>query len=446
MRTQPENLIIKVGGSPLETPEFIALKTEFNKLNHPARPEMSWVLIESLCVTLFKSHGIDLQSSVYYTIARLQLHGLSGFTEGCELLANVVVTQWDNLWPEQTHYRADIFNWFNSRAGATLRQLNFETSDLRLIYRSERALQLIIDKLAQTTWSKIPKLENLLWFFQNAAKNLEQREDLLHQNKAPTVKLPPLVYIQQSEIHQEQQPQPIVIEKNINPEQKTEQPNPVIQKKMSAVNGFLIGLFSSAVLFVGIGYAIYYQLKQEIVAMTSVPAGAAAQWLYQPEIATYADNLNLLEKQSPIFNLKLSDSLVDKAKKLWPNNADQTYASRNWHNLITTRLENTPINDSWSETASLLQQLSDKIVMQERNRGSFTLSYLKTSIYDIQKQHNKNIPIEEKLREFSVQIDNGQPISPTLINNIDAQIHGLLARYYDLQQQAEKQGLKPNLY
>ncbi|WP_263405777.1 hypothetical protein [Providencia stuartii] len=42
MSTQSENLVIKVGGSPLETPEFIALKTEFNKLNHPARPEVSW--------------------------------------------------------------------------------------------------------------------------------------------------------------------------------------------------------------------------------------------------------------------------------------------------------------------------------------------------------------------------------------------------------------------
>lgn len=31
-----ESLVIKIGGSPLDTPEFIALKTEFNKLSHPA--------------------------------------------------------------------------------------------------------------------------------------------------------------------------------------------------------------------------------------------------------------------------------------------------------------------------------------------------------------------------------------------------------------------------
>lgn len=48
--------------------------------------------------------------------------------------------------------------------------------------------------------------------------------------------------------------------------------------------------------------------------MASVPEGAAAQWLYKPELTTYADNLGLLEKQSPIFTLKLADSLVDVAK------------------------------------------------------------------------------------------------------------------------------------
>lgn len=442
MSKQSENLVIKVGGSPLETPEFIALKAEFNKLNHPARPEVSWTLIESLCLTLFKTHGIDLQSGIYYTIARLQLHGLNGFTEGCELLASVVVTQWDRLWPEQPHHRADILNWFNSRAGSALRQITFDTTDLRLIYRSERALQLIIDKLEQTTWSKIPKLENLLWFFQNSAKSLEQRENSLNQIKSNAVKLPPLVYIQQPNSQQEQPIQSIIIE---TPTQHDPAPIPV-QAKTSATTGFFIGLLSSVVLFAGIGYALYYPIKQEMLAITSVPEGAAAQWLYKPEVTTYADNLSLLEKQSPIFTLKLADSLVESAKKLWPNNADQAYASRNWQNLLTTRLENAPIDDSWSQTASLLQQLSDKIVMQERNRGSFTLSYLKTAIYDIQKQHNKRSPIEEKLRELSMQIDSGQPISPTLISNIDGQINGLLARYYDLQKQAEESGLKPNSF
>lgn len=192
-----ESLVIKIGGSPLDTPEFIALKTEFNKLSHPARPEISWTLIESLCLSLFKNHGIDLQSGAYYTIARLQQHGLSGFTEGCELLANVIVTYWDSLWPEKPNQRTEVLNWFNTKASALLRQQSYQAKDLRLIYRSERALQLIIDKLAKTTWEKLPKIENLLWFFQNLAKQIEKQEKQTQQDSAEPVSVPPLVCIQQ---------------------------------------------------------------------------------------------------------------------------------------------------------------------------------------------------------------------------------------------------------
>ena len=435
-----ESLVIKIGKSPLDTPEFIALRAEFNKLNHPARPEVSWTLIESLCLTLFKTHGIDLQSGAYYTIARLQLHGLNGLTEGIELLASIIVTQWDSLWPEQPHQRTDALNWFNTRASASLRQITYTNSDLRLVYRSERALQLIIDRLAQTTWSKLPKLENLLWFFQNTAKSLELSENTLAQKNSSPTNLPPLVYIQQPRSHSEQVAPTIILEAA-----EPVAPLPKLQK-MSASKGFFLGFVASAVLFSLAGYGAYYFFKQEINAITAVPEGAIAQWLYNPELSTYADSLNFLEKKSPVLALQLMNNVVETAKLRWPNNADQAFASRNWQNQLTTQLENAPINDSWSETALLLQQLSDKIVQQERNRGSFTLSYLKTAVYDIQKQHNKAVPIEEKLRNFSIQIDSGQPISPAVITNIDAQINGLLARYYELQKQAEKQGLKPSSY
>ncbi|CAR41711.1 conserved hypothetical protein [Proteus mirabilis HI4320] len=436
-----ESLVIKIGGSPLDTPEFIALKTEFNKLSHPARPEISWTLIESLCLSLFKNHGIDLQSGAYYTIARLQQHGLSGFTEGCELLANVIVTYWDSLWPEKPNQRTEVLNWFNTKASALLRQQSYQAKDLRLIYRSERALQLIIDKLAKTTWEKLPKIENLLWFFQNLAKQIEKQEKQTQQDSAEPVSVPPLVCIQQPSKTTDKAAPTFVIE--------TPQPASsftVVAKKMSATRGFIWGCVLSCILFLAIGFGVHLYLKQEMNAITSIPEGAAAKWLFKPQLNSYEYHLALLEKRSPLSNLRLIDTMQEKAKNAWPTDAEQIYFTRNWQNLYQTRLENMPINDSWSETATLLQQLSNKIVQQERNRGSFTLSYLKTAIYDIQKQHNKVEPIEEKLRQLAVQIETGQPISPATLNNIDNKINGLLARYYDLQKQAEQQGLKPGSY
>ena len=441
MNTPNEKFVIKIAGSPLDIPEFIALKAEFNKLNHPSQPEISWTLIGSLSLTLFKTHGIDLQSGTYYTLARLHLDGLNGFTEGCELLANIVVSQWDNLWPTQPNHRYEVLNWFNTKASALLRQLTFSPVDLRLIYRSERALQLIINQLAHTDWPKLPKLENLLWFFQNVAKTLEQNTKSSTQNSSNnTIKIPPIVYISASD-----KPKENNISNPITEVILSNDP-PIEKKLMSAKKGFFIGLLSSSTIFITIGAVLYLPMQKELSAITAQPEGAITQWLYQPNISSYANNLVLMEKQSPIFTLRKSEQMLDVAKKLWPNNADQSYATRQWQNILTTRLENAPIDSSWSDTNKLIQQLSDRIVQQERNRGSFTLSYLKTAIYEIQKSHNKSIPIENKLYAFSQEINKEQSISPALINNLDTDINGLLARYYLLQKEAEELGLKPYSY
>lgn len=441
MNTPNEKFVIKIAGSPLDIPEFIALKAEFNKLNHPSQPEISWTLIGSLSLTLFKTHGIDLQSGTYYTLARLHLDGLNGFTEGCELLANIVVSQWDNLWPTQPNHRYEVLNWFNTKASALLRQLTFSPVDLRLIYRSERALQLIINQLAHTDWPKLPKLENLLWFFQNVAKTLEQNTKNSTQNSSNnTIKIPPIVYISASD-----KPKENNISNPITEVILSNDP-PIEKKLMSAKKGFFIGLLSSSTIFITVGAVLYLPMQKELSAITAQPEGAITQWLYQPNISSYANNLVLMEKQSPIFTLRKSEQMLDVAKKLWPNNADQSYATRQWQNILTTRLENAPIDSSWSDTNKLIQQLSDRIVQQERNRGSFTLSYLKTAIYEIQKSHNKSIPIENKLYAFSQEINKEQSISPALINNLDTDINGLLARYYLLQKEAEELGLKPYSY
>ena len=58
-------------------PEFSAIREEINKINHPARPEVNWRLIESLALTLFRTNGVDLQTTAYYALARTQKHVLA---------------------------------------------------------------------------------------------------------------------------------------------------------------------------------------------------------------------------------------------------------------------------------------------------------------------------------------------------------------------------------
>ncbi|KAA1195089.1 VasL domain-containing protein [Photorhabdus heterorhabditis] len=445
MSEHPENLIIRAGGNPMNLPAFTAIREEINKINHPSQPAVNWQLIESLALTLFRSHGVDLQSAIYYTLARMQLSGLSGFTEGCELLAGVIVSQWDELWPPQPTVRTEMLDWFNTRSGNALRQHDYTTRDLRMIYRAERALQLIVDRLQQSDLKRLPKVENLLWFFQNTAKKLESAR-IIPKPAAKPVQMPPLVYLANTE------PEPAEPETSYDtsyddqPKVQVLFPEPP-PRSMNALQGFGLGVLLGVFVLTGSWLGFYKPLQQQLTALTGTQDGARLAWLYQPDLQTYGQQLTRLTDTSPLVVLQNAEQLTDIAQKTWPLDNKQQHETDRWRQLQAVRLENAPVQGSWHQTQHQLQQLADKILEQERNRGSFTLSYLKTAIYQIQNSHNREVPLEELLRQFSTAIEQGQTVSPALIKKTDDRFNALLSRYYTLQKDAglttQKQPLNP---
>lgn len=117
---------------------------------------------------------MDLHTATYYTLARTRNQGLAGFCEGAELLAAMIIHEWDKFWPQSGPARTEMLDWFNTRTGNILRQqVSFSENDLSLLYRTERALQLICDKLQQVELKRQPRVENLLYFVQNTRKRFE---------------------------------------------------------------------------------------------------------------------------------------------------------------------------------------------------------------------------------------------------------------------------------
>ncbi|MBS9424268.1 VasL domain-containing protein [Photorhabdus caribbeanensis] len=439
MSERPENLIIRAGSNPMNLPAFTAIREEINKINHPSQPAVNWPLIESLALTLFRSHGVDLQSAIYYTLARMQLSGLAGFTEGCELLAGVMVSQWDELWPPQPSVRTDLLDWFNTRCGNALRQHDYTARDLRMIYRAERALQLIVDRLQQSDLKRLPKVENLLWFFQNTAKKLEQTR-ILPKPAAKPVQMPPLVYLASTE------PAPSEPDTGDDAGYAPSQPKVQVRfpapppRPMSALQGFGLGLLLGVFVLTGSWLGLYRPLQQQFTALTDTPDGARLAWLSHPDLTTYARQLTQLADTSPLVVLQQAEQLTDRAQKTWPQDRRQQQETQRWQQLQSIRLENAPVSGSWQQTRHQLQLLADKILEQERNRGSFTLSYLKTAIYQIQHSHNRDVPLEELLRQLSAAVEQGQTVSPALIKKTDDRFNALLSQYYALQHAA---GLTP---
>ncbi|PHM50411.1 VasL domain-containing protein [Xenorhabdus miraniensis] len=442
MSGHPENLIIRAGGSPLNLPEFAVIRDEINKTSHPAQPEVNWPLVESLSLTIFKTNGVDLQTAIYYTLARMQLNGLAGFTEGCELLAGVIVSEWDTLWPPQPQVRTDLLEWFHTRTGSVLRQMDFAAGDLRMIYRAERALQLIIDRLQQSDLKRLPRVENLLWFFQNAAKKLEKPRQAVKPASQP-VQMPPLVYLsQQSEAEPETAPPPPRTDSppaaDLPPRVRVQFPEPP-PKGLSAWQGFGLGALLGLLVLVGSWLLFYKPLQQQFNAITAQPAGARLAWLYQPKLEHYQNQLDRLAETPPLATWEAARILKGTAEQHWPMSPSQRLITRQWEQEMAARIDSVPLKGSWNTTRDQLQQLADKILLQERTRGSFTLSYLKTAVYDIQRSHGSDIPLEELLRQLSVYAAKGDSAPPVLLKGIDERFNALLGRYDRLRQATEQQ-------
>ncbi|MGE9093644.1 type VI secretion system ImpA family N-terminal domain-containing protein, partial [Escherichia coli] len=133
---------LKTGGDPRSLPDYAALRDEISKLTHPARPDVDWRYVETLCLRLYEHNGVELQTASWYTIARMHTTGLSGLNEGLALIAALTRHHWSVMWPLNTHARLEIITSLFNRLQKTLRAMPPDDRDnLPLLYQTETFLK-----------------------------------------------------------------------------------------------------------------------------------------------------------------------------------------------------------------------------------------------------------------------------------------------------------------
>lgn len=167
---------LKTGGDPRHFAEFSALRNEIGKLHHPARPDVDWTRVEQLCLALFRQNGVELQTTVDFTLARTHVAGLAGLCEGLELLAGLLSHQWSTLWPPQTHARVELLAWLSDRLQQVWRTMTLCYGDLALVYRAEQALEQLCTQLQTLELKHLSKLDGVRLMLHNAALRLESAE------------------------------------------------------------------------------------------------------------------------------------------------------------------------------------------------------------------------------------------------------------------------------
>ncbi|HAV9752845.1 TPA: ImpA family type VI secretion system protein [Escherichia coli] len=141
---------LKTGGDPRSLPDYAALRDEISKLTHPARPDVNWRYVETLCLRLYEHNGVELQTASWYTIARMHTTGLSGLNEGLALIVALTRHHWSVMWPLNTHARLEIITGLFNRLQKKLRAMPPDDRDnLPLLYQTETFLKALSDTFAR---------------------------------------------------------------------------------------------------------------------------------------------------------------------------------------------------------------------------------------------------------------------------------------------------------
>lgn len=418
--------ITVTGRDPRDLPEFVAIREEINKANHPAQPELNWRLVESLALAIFKTHGVDLHTASYYTLARTRLRGLAGFCEGTELLSAMLSHEWNTFWPQSGPARTEMLDWFNTRTGNILRQqLSFAEPDLPLLMRAEQALQLICDKLQQVELKRQPRVENLLYFVRNTRTRLEPPAENRAGNTTQTT-VRTLVYAPETAASPATSsatpPLPAL------PEMKVEVRSAAVNSARSGntAKGFILGVACSAVVAAALWGWKVYPVTQQLVKVSDTAQGAATLWLASPGLESYGQSLQQLLDAPALQPLETGMQMVRTADSRWAESLQQQQASAQWNETLKTRAQASPQLRGWLQTRKDLHAFAD-LVMQREKEG-LTLSYIKNVVWQAERGLGEETPVESLMTQYQDARAQGQN-TDALEKQINERLNGVLSRW-----------------
>ncbi|MBP8127583.1 MAG: type VI secretion system ImpA family N-terminal domain-containing protein [Aeromonadaceae bacterium] len=469
-QNQPGQQALKVGRDPRMLPEYEALRAEINKLSHASRPEVDWLKIHQLASQIFEKQGVDLQTAIYFTLARSRLKGLDGFTEGCEFLANLIVTQWDSFWPpvHQERARIEMLDWFIARISDVIRQYPISHDDKRLVYRCERALQLMSEKLHNVGLSRIPRVENLVHFIEGYTHLFDETEIVIVSDEPgfkEDMQIPPMVFFSSDINHDgatsSVSDQPHLPQGSILVGREKGQVKPTVlkiehhHKQRPAWFWFGCGLLSCALPMIGwLGWQ-HQQREQELALQQLLQPAAelpsvlsyndirharitlgeqALQGMESELVSRYQAQMERLEQTSPLYWYRYGEGLRSSLQMLYPDSLAVKALEKQWQSALVNQDVNSSGLPTYLKARSRVDALLDELLKLERQRKTVTISYLKSELYEVQKNLMQTTPFSLRLSELEAKKAAQEPIALAELKGLESDLKSLNIRLYQLQQ------------
>lgn len=173
-----------------DTSGYQQVRSEINRRTNPLAGGIDWEKVLTFCEKLGQKEGFDLLLAVYYTVAAVKMQGLKGLSDGLEIQAAVINHQGQNSsFPAAK--RIDLFNWMIGHIGSEIRALKPGITQLRELYRCERACTALYELLTDIQPDNVPDLEAV-------AFHIFEHIDALEHPVAPEQKIVKLTTVNKS--------------------------------------------------------------------------------------------------------------------------------------------------------------------------------------------------------------------------------------------------------
>jgi type VI secretion system protein VasL len=422
-------------------PEHSALRAELAKLSHPARPDVNWQYIETLCLNLFERNGVEMQTAAWYTEARTRLAGVHGLNEGLAIITALMTYQWGALWPQATHARMDILCGLSHRLQQLLRTLTLDYADLNALYQVEKHLSELGELLQRLELKYVSQIDALRNQLHAAAVRLENSNATTGNNDMTTsgIGLPTTVSIQANPrttwvyVAQEE---PVVRVETITVPVQTKPWKPFIAGITTMLVVGSISLYSWN--YLHRSDPVQVQLRASVAPLPMVLSAEQIQSLQRQTPEWLKEDAYPLEVQQrltqlaalpPGWALEYGNQLVGQVQALWPQTPLGGQMATRWQQHLKDTAMSPENLKGWHQGMGQLQQLIDRLNGLDEKRGKYmTVSELKTVVFGIQQSFNKTVPAEEQLR----RLDNSP--SPAQAYQAEAHLKQLISRYALLKQ------------
>ena len=415
---------LKTGGDPRSLPDYAALRDEISKLTHPARPDVDWRYVETLCLRLYEHNGVELQTASWYTIARMHTTGLSGLNEGLALIAALTRHHWSVMWPLNTHSRLEIITGLFNRLQKTLRAMPPDNRDnLPLLYQTETFLKALSDTLARHELKQSSKVALPEAMVKGYITRLEN-QPVQGEVSSPVTLLAQALRLEAPDV-QEHQTLPHSRLVYVVSETKTE-PTLFLQKSpLTFLKTFVTGV-CTALLAVCVAIPGWQFLTQPSPAeqqlralLTPSPDVLSADQMMQLSrtllnhasewITLSGQQITRLTEFPPAYNLQRSVQLLQQLMVLFPDNPRVQEMVDNWQKSARSRALPEEAMTGWNEGMTRLQLLAERLNRPDEQRGKYmTVSELKTEVSGIMQAFNRHILAEEQLCHYGeVRNQNG---------------------------------------